>query len=227
MLTAVLSLACAAALMATRRSRAMRRLRRRGPSLAGRVADRIVRAVSRTDSAEDAGSLCTAVAAELRCGTPPHRALLVAGGASLVPRARAAAAIGEPIAPALARDASAARSAALAAAAASWSAAADSGAGLADGLERAAGLARAQQRVTADLATETAAPRATARTLAALPVIGVGLGQLLGADPLVWLIGSPPGRACLVIGLLMQLAGYLWSSRIVARAQPRPMVPRP
>jgi tight adherence protein B len=209
---------------------ARRRLRRLLPgvrSLAGRLADLLLAALSERRDAPDVGAFCDAVAAELRCGTPADRALVLAEGAALVPRGAAAAAIGEPIAEALAADARQARSAALAAVAACWSAAADGGASLAGGLDRAAGLARAEQRISADLATETAGPRATARTLAALPLVGAGLGQLLGADPLAWLIGTPAGRVCLAAGAVLQAVGLLWSRRIIAKAQPRPLVGRP
>jgi tight adherence protein B len=207
--------------------RHLRRPLPRARSLAGRLADLLLTAMSGRGAAADVGAFCDAVAAELRCGTPADRALVVAEGTVLVPRGAAAAAIGEPIAAALAADARQARSAALAAVAACWSAAADGGASLADGLDRTAGLARAEQRITADLATETAGPRATARTLAALPLVGAGLGQLLGADPLGWLIGTPAGRVCLAVGAVLQAAGLLWSRRIVARAQRRPLVDQP
>jgi tight adherence protein B len=227
MLIAALSLATAAWLALGMRRRRNFRIRAVGRAIAGELADRMLRAVAGPGDSGDIGSLCAAVAAELRCGTPADRALLVAEGRSLVPRGTAAAALGEPIAPALAADARQAQSAALTAVAACWAAASDSGAGLADGLDRAAESARAEQRITADLATETAAPRATARTLAALPLVGVGLGQLLGANPLVWLLGTPPGRLCLIAGILLQLAGQLWSRRIVARAQPQPLVAQP
>lgn len=179
--------------------------------------------LARPAAGPDVAAFCDALAAELRCGTPADRALDIAGGRRAAPQATAAAVLGEPVPPALAADAEKAESAALAAVAACWSAAADGGAGLADGVDRAAALARAEQRIQADLATETAGPRATARTLATLPLIGVGLGQVLGANPVAWLLGTGLGRGCLALALLLQGGGLLWSRRIVARAQPQPL----
>src|SRR5690606_3889430 len=48
-----------------------------------------------------------------------------------------------------------------------------------------------------------AGPRATARLLAWLPLAGVGLGAVLGADPVAVLLGGGPGGLCLVGGLAL------------------------
>lgn len=57
--------------------------------------------------------------------------------------------------------------------------------------------------------------RATAAILAALPLLGVLLGQLVGAQPVRFLLG--PGGWVLVIGVTLQCAGILWSDRITGR----------
>ena len=59
-----------------------------------------------------------------------------------------------------------------------------------------------------------AGARATAVVLAALPVVGIGLGQLIGADPVSFLWGG--GGWLLVIGVLLSCVGLLWSDRIAA-----------
>src|SRR5690606_15572381 len=46
-----------------------------------------------------------------------------------------------------------------------------------------------------------AGPRATARLLAWLPLAGVGLGAVLGADPVAVLLGGRPRGLCPVVGL--------------------------
>jgi tight adherence protein B len=232
MLTALWCLAATAALAVRGRPRPTAP---GGPTLervAGRLADLVLGWLRGPPPADDIGGLCTAICAELRAGAPPDRALLEASRHSrLIPRSRAAAMLGEPIADALAADAAAAVNAsdgaspALAGMAACWSAAADSGAGLAEGLERVATLAWAHRRVRADLEAETAAPKATARTLALLPVIGLVLGQVLGASPVSWLLGDPIGRACLAGGALLQVAGRLWAGRILQQALPRDRAP--
>lgn len=62
-----------------------------------------------------------------------------------------------------------------------------------------------------------AGPRATAMVLAGLPLVGLGLGQLMGAQPIGVLLGSPLGSVLLVVGTGLGAAGLLWSDAIVAR----------
>ena len=62
-----------------------------------------------------------------------------------------------------------------------------------------------------------AGARATAVILAALPVAGVGLGQLIGAEPVRFLWGGFGGWL-LVAGALLSGVGLLWSDRIIAGA---------
>src|SRR5699024_11575968 len=64
-----------------------------------------------------------------------------------------------------------------------------------------------------------AAPRATARLLAWLPLAGLGLGVLLGVDPLVVFADGGLGTASLLLGLLLMLLGRRWSALLVGRAQ--------
>ena len=51
--------------------------------------------------------------------------------------------------------------------------------------------------------------------LAALPVVGLGLGAGLGADPFAWLLRTGPGLAVLAVGIALEVVGVLWSWRIV------------
>ncbi len=61
---------------------------------------------------------------------------------------------------------------------------------------------------------ELAAPRATGRLLAVLPLAGLLLGYGLGGDPLAFLTGSPAGQLSLVAGITLGCAGVLWTERI-------------
>lgn len=61
-----------------------------------------------------------------------------------------------------------------------------------------------------------AGARATAVVLAGLPIVGVGIGALIGAEPLSFLWGGFGGWV-LVIGVLLSCVGLLWSDRIAAR----------
>ncbi|MDO5749882.1 MAG: type II secretion system F family protein [Rothia sp. (in: high G+C Gram-positive bacteria)] len=93
------------------------------------------------------------------------------------------------------------------------------GAPLADTLRSCADYAEAA--IDARLARESAlaAPAATARLLSTLPFVGLGLGALLGADPLGVLFGSIPGALCGAAGLYLGWAGYSWSARLVHSAE--------
>jgi tight adherence protein B len=53
--------------------------------------------------------------------------------------------------------------------------------------------------------------------LAGLPVLGVGLGQLIGADPVGFLLSGGVGGWLLVIGTTLACIGLLWSDRITRR----------
>jgi tight adherence protein B len=92
-----------------------------------------------------------------------------------------------------------------------------SGAGLGEALRPVAGALRDEQDLAREVAGQLAAPRATARLLAALPLVVWLLGAGLGADPVRVLIASPYGWACLVLGGALELAGLKWVDRM-ARA---------
>ena len=93
------------------------------------------------------------------------------------------------------------------------------GAPVADVLECCAqGLAEAEEGA-GQRRSAMAAPRATARLLAWLPLAGLGLGVLLGVDPLVVFADGGLGTASLLLGLLLMLLGRRWSALLVGRAQ--------
>ncbi len=94
----------------------------------------------------------------------------------------------------------------------------DVGAPLADVLDTLAAGLRAEADVDGEVEAALAAPRATARLLAVLPLVGVGLGQAIGAAPLRVLVLTGPGRVSAVGGLTLALVGVLWTRRLVARA---------
>lgn len=64
------------------------------------------------------------------------------------------------------------------------------------------------------LAAALAGPRATARMLALLPVLGIGLGSLLGTQPLSWLLG--PGIPAFIAGGVLAGVGAWWTHRITS-----------
>ncbi|UFS94923.1 type II secretion system F family protein [Nocardia huaxiensis] len=62
-----------------------------------------------------------------------------------------------------------------------------------------------------------AGPRATAAVLAGLPVLGVGLGQVMGAAPMHVLFGSSAGSWLLPLGSSLACAGLLWTDATTER----------
>ncbi|WP_313987255.1 type II secretion system F family protein [uncultured Rothia sp.] len=93
------------------------------------------------------------------------------------------------------------------------------GASLATSLERAA--EHAEERIDALLGRQSAlaAPRATGRILSWLPLLGLGLGVLMGSDPVGVLTGSILGALTGVLGLGLAFAGRRWTAALVHRAE--------
>lgn len=72
-----------------------------------------------------------------------------------------------------------------------------------------------RQRFRSRIHADMAGARASAGILGALPVAGIALGQLIGADPVAFLNGGRGGW-CLVAGVVLLGAGLLWADRITA-----------
>ena len=64
-----------------------------------------------------------------------------------------------------------------------------------------------------------AGPKASARILALLPVLGLCVGTMIGAEPLAFLLSPGPGRVLLALGFLFELAGLAWARALVRRAE--------
>ncbi|MFF1924363.1 type II secretion system F family protein [Streptomyces sp. NPDC058221] len=174
----------------------------------------------RERGADGVVDLCGAVVGELRAGREPGQALLVAvRGTGVMGAAEAgvsaAARFGGDVPKALGQAAREPGLDGLAGVAACWRVAVDGGAGLAAGLDRLEGALRADRRRREELRAQLAGAWSTVAVLALLPVLGMGLGVALGADPLRVLLHSPVGLVCLVMGGLLEAAGLLWAGRIV------------
>jgi tight adherence protein B len=74
-----------------------------------------------------------------------------------------------------------------------------------------------RQRFADRMHAALAGARATAAILAALPALGVLLGQLIGADPVRFLLGGGVGGVLLGIGVGLICLGVTWADRIVDR----------
>lgn len=99
--------------------------------------------------------------------------------------------------------------------AACWRVAVDGGAGLAAGLERLGTALRAQRDQQEALRAQLAGAWSTVVVLALLPLVGLAMGWAMGADPLSVLLHTPAGLSCLVVGGLLEAAGFWWAGRIV------------
>jgi tight adherence protein B len=94
---------------------------------------------------------------------------------------------------------------------------------LADLLDAAADAARSGVALSGKATAELAGSRSTAMVLAALPLVGLAMGELLGARPQQVLLGTPWGAWCLVASAVLTATGLLWSRAITAglrRAMP-------
>ena len=177
----------------------------------------------------DLGVLVTEVATRLRTGVPVERAwaetLARSGLGARHPTASALGEGGVPLAlehlaagagratRSRARDGprlGAAAIAALPGALAACRLTHELGAPLAQVLERCAqGLTEAGH-ARAARAVALAGPRATARLLGWLPLVGLALGVAVGADPFAVLLDGRLGTACLIAGAALVVAGRRW-----------------
>ncbi|WP_147103994.1 hypothetical protein [Nesterenkonia populi] len=95
------------------------------------------------------------------------------------------------------------------------------GAPLSQLIERLAASLDDAAQLRAAVRTAAAGPRLTQLILTLLPLGGVLLGQLMGADPVSALLGSAAGLGCLGLGLLFLLAGRLWSRHMIRSVEAR------
>jgi len=167
--------------------------------------------------------LLSAFAAELRAGRQPGMALALVApsgpAGSRLAEATAAAGLGGDVATALRHGAP--DSATFSRLAVAWEVSTRAGAPLADLVNRVEAEVRAGQEQRLKAEVELAGARATGGLLAGLPILGVILGQLMGAAPLHVLLHTPAGALCCAGGLTLELAGLAWVGRLTAVASGR------
>ncbi|MGH3756054.1 MAG: type II secretion system F family protein, partial [Pseudonocardiaceae bacterium] len=163
--------------------------------------------------------------AELRAGAHPSAAAAAAAdGPADVTRALSAAAAAARLGgdvPAVLRSAGPVHLRSwLGRLAEAWSVADRYGIPLADLLDAVRSDTEQRVRLAAEIQARLAGPRATAAVLAGLPLLGLALGQAVGAAPVRVLSNTPAGQGLLVVGTGLACAGVLWSARLVSRAAP-------
>jgi len=100
-----------------------------------------------------------------------------------------------------------------------WALADVTGAPLADVLGRVDDDVQARRAQVRAVASALAGPRSSAALLAALPALGIVLGTAMGGRPLAVLFDSAGGRWLLCVGVVLDAAGLLWTSRLVTSAE--------
>lgn len=214
------------------RSAGARSRRARDPAIVGRmrrVRDGRIRDAlggGRRDVAARRASvveLCDGIAVELAAGRPPGAALVGAAEAltglprlgSVVDTARS----GDDVAAALERAAETPGCEGLRLLAGCWRIGVERGGMLAAVVEGLAEALRDEQTHREEVALQLAGPRATARLLAGLPLLGLLMAVVLGARPFAFLFGTLPGGLCLGLGAGLDVLGLWWTRRLAAAAE--------
>lgn len=179
----------------------------------------------RSEAAATRVAVCGALdllAADLRGGILPAKGLASAGGAvpAMAP-ASAAAERGGDVAAGLRAGAARPGAEALAQLGGAWTVAERAGAPLATVVDRLAATVREDLELVREVASEAAPARATGRLMAVLPVLGLGLGAGMGADPVHLLTRTVPGALCLAAGSALACLGTWWVDRVAASAEVR------
>ncbi|CAI9404760.1 type II secretion system F family protein [Aestuariimicrobium sp. T2.26MG-19.2B] len=162
---------------------------------------------------------CQVVAGQLTIGLLPQRALEAAAeDCDVVRPVLAAVRVGGSAPEALRRAGASAGAGGLVELAAAWELSTRLGAPAAALAQAVAdGLAR-EERLRETVATELSAVRATSTMLAFLPVVGVLMAALVGADPAHFLLTTWPGRLCVLVATSLTAAGIVWTERLAERS---------
>ncbi len=166
---------------------------------------------------------CAVLAANLRVGQVPSRALQTAAAACPVLRpAHETLHLGGDVAAVWFRQAAGPGAGGLRELARAWRVAERTGASLTSTLEQVVAGQTSDRALQQVVASELSAPRATGKVMAALPALGLGMGYLLGGDPLQWLAAGPAGWTCTVLGVALACGGVLWIEALARAASVRP-----
>lgn len=177
----------------------------------------------RLDEAQRVNDVDTlqALAAELRAGNDISAAFRSAGSMARTPMCRAlgraaqAVEMGDDPAASLERTGSAEVQPLAGLVRLSGS----TGIALAEAIEVLADDATEAAVARREVASLVAGPRATAGMLTLLPVFGIVMGQMIGADPWRVLLHTSAGAITMITGTALAAAGVMWTATMVRRAE--------
>jgi tight adherence protein B len=162
---------------------------------------------------------CSVLAAHLRVGQLPGEALALAAiDCPLLRDARDAHQLGGDVPRVWRQQAGRPGQAGLGDLARAWQVSVQTGAPMAGPLDQVAASLLSDQSLRSVVDGELSAPRATGKVMAVLPGCGIGLGYLLGGDPIHWLLGGPLGWGCLLAGVVLACLGVLWIEALARQA---------
>ncbi len=191
------------------------------------VAASITRAAARRDALardRDLSAALRLLRGELDVGSRPEPALLAAASVAGTCRSAFEAGAravrdGTDIVAAMSGGGTSRPAPELVVIAQAWALAEVTGAPLAAVLGRVDDDVQARRAQVRAFASALAGPRSSAALLAALPVLGVVLGTAMGSRPLAILFDSAGGQWLLCAGVMLDVAGLLWTSRLVTSAE--------
>jgi tight adherence protein B len=166
--------------------------------------------------------LCDGLAAELTAGRAPALAFEAAATAldPAVARVLLRPRPGEELPEMLTRISAVSGAEGLRLLAGCWRIGAERGGAFATVIDNLAAALRDQEAHRLEIGAQLAGPRATARLLAGLPLLGLAMAATLGAHPLAFLFGTLPGMGCLVVGIGLDALGLWWTARLAAAEMP-------
>jgi tight adherence protein B len=167
----------------------------------------------------DVAQACTVLASYLRVGQVPSAALAIAAAdCDVLREGHRAHTLGGDVVSVWRQQARRGGHMDLLDLARAWQVSVETGAPMSSMLDQVATNLSADQSLMGVVNSELAAARATSKVMAALPPCGIGIGYLLGGDPVRWLLAGPAGWACLLLGVLLACAGVLWIEALARRA---------
>ncbi len=102
---------------------------------------------------------------------------------------------------------------------AAWQVRLGCGAPLAEVVAQVCGDVELRRKRGRAVDTALAGPRSSSALLAGLPLVGAGLGVAMGADPGRFLFSTSTGSLVLLVGIGLDVAGWLWTEAMVRRAR--------